>query len=273
MVIQTAPCAPLPAAGAAETPVVEVADAVAAYGGTPVLHRVSTRIGAGEVTVVLGPNGSGKSTLVRAMIGLVPLRAGQVSLFGTPLPRFRDWKRIGYVPQRTTAATGVPATVAEVVASGRLSRRTWCLPQRRADRAAVLDALQTVGLADRARHGVATLSGGQQQRVLIARALAGEPDLLVMDEPMAGVDFAHQESFAATIGALARAGRTIVLVAHELGALEPLVDRALILRGGRIIHDGPAPPHDPRADNCHPHVGTPYPATGGDRTPGWMTAP
>ena len=227
--------------------VVDVAGLFVRYGGRAVLHGVSTKVRRGSLTVVLGPNGSGKSTLVRAAVGLIPLAAGEVRLFGTPLGRFRDWHRIGYVPQRTTAATGVPATVREVVASGRLAARPWWRPMGAADRAGVAAALDTVGLADRAGDSVATLSGGQQQRVLIARALAGRPDLLIMDEPMAGVDFAHQEDFARTIGALAAEGRTVVLVAHELGSLEPLVDRTLVLRGGRLLYDGPPPTADSAA--------------------------
>jgi zinc transport system ATP-binding protein len=224
--------------------VIDVAGLVVRYGGRAVLHGVSTKVRRGSLTVLLGPNGSGKSTLVRAAVGLIPLGAGEVRLFGTPLARFRDWHRIGYVPQRTTAATGVPATVREVVTSGRLAARPWWRPMGAADRAGVAGALETVGLGDRAGDSVATLSGGQQQRVLIARALAGRPDLLIMDEPMAGVDFAHQEDFARTMGVLASEGRTVVLVAHELGALEPLVDRTLVLRGGTVVYDGPPPAAD-----------------------------
>ncbi|MEU8189630.1 ATP-binding cassette domain-containing protein, partial [Micromonospora carbonacea] len=104
-------------------PVITVAHGVVGYDGRPVLRDVSLAVDAGEVVAVLGANGSGKSTLIRAVLGLVPLHAGSVSLFGTPLRRFRQWKRIGYVPQRLGAGGGVPATVREVVASGRLARR------------------------------------------------------------------------------------------------------------------------------------------------------
>jgi zinc transport system ATP-binding protein len=172
------------------------------------------------------------------MLGLVPTVRGQVLLFGSPLDGFRDWRRVGYVPQRVTAAAGAPASVWEVVSAGRLSRlRPW---QRmgRADRAAVGSALEAVGLADRRRRGVATLSGGQQQRVLIARALAGEPDLLVLDEPTAGVDVAHQEGFARLVDRLVETGTTVVLVAHELGPLQRLVGRTVVMRDGRVTYDG-----------------------------------
>jgi zinc transport system ATP-binding protein len=143
------------------------------------------------------------------------------------------------VPQRATAASGVPATVREVVAAGRLSSRRPLVPLRRADKTAIADALAAVGLTERARDGVATLSGGQQQRALIARALAGEPDLLVLDEPTAGVDVLSQEAFARTLDALVRRGVTILLVAHELGPLSDLIGRAVVMRDGRVAYDGP----------------------------------
>jgi zinc transport system ATP-binding protein len=224
---------------ATTTPVIEVVDGAVELGGRPVLRGIDVAVPAGQVLAVLGANGSGKSTLVRSTLGLVPTCRGDVRLFGTPLRRFRDWARVGFVPQRVSAASGVPATVREVVASGRLSRRRPFLPARHQDRAAVDAAIEAVGLADRARDGVGTLSGGQQQRVLIARALAGRPDLLVLDEPTAGVDLASQQVFADALAALVRRGVTIVLVAHELGPLAGLVDRALVMRDGRVAYDGP----------------------------------
>jgi zinc transport system ATP-binding protein len=239
--------------------VVNVRNAAVAYAGREVLHGVSLDVGAGEVVAILGANGSGKSTLVRAVLGLVPVTAGRIDLFGVPRSRFRDWARIGYVPQRMGAGSGVPATVGEVVASGRLARRGLFRPRRAADRAAVLAALSDVGLAGRIGHPVATLSGGQQQRTLIARALAAEPDLLILDEPTAGVDAASQEAFAATLSRFRGRGGTILLVAHELGSLEPLIDRAVVVHDGRIAHDGgvpmPAGHHaEPGHDHVHPHA-------------------
>lgn len=244
------------------TPVAEAHGAAVAYSGRRVLHGVDLEVRAGEVLALLGANGSGKSTMVRALVGLLPVSRGEVRLFGTPLPRFHDWHRIGYVPQRITAASGVPATVQEVVAGGRLSRRPWWRPPTKADWVATGQALATVGLAEKARAGVASLSGGQQQRVLIARALAGDPELLVMDEPLAGVDLPSQEAFATTLQTLADEGRTLLLVAHELGPLEPLVDRAVVLRAGRVVYDGPPPPAaghhaQPGHDHVHPHAGPP----------------
>lgn len=232
-------------------PIIDVRDASVAYGHRAVLHDVSLTVTAGEVVAVLGANGSGKSTLIRTILGLVPLTAGEVRLFGTPLRRFRQWRRIGYVPQRIGAGGGVPATVAEVVAAGRLARRGLFRPFRAADRAAVAAALRAVGLADRAADPVATLSGGQQQRALIARALAGEPELLVLDEPTAGVDAASQEAFADALRGFVAGGKTVLLVAHELGPLRPLISRAVVIRDGAIAHDGAVP--ELVHDHVHPH--------------------
>jgi len=240
-----------------------------ALDGRLVLHDVSLQVSAGEFVVLLGANGSGKSTLVRASVGLVPTIAGRVLLFGTPLPDFEQRARIGYVPQRTRAVAGVPATVDEVVASGRLSRRRWFAPRTGADRAAIDDALERVDLADRRRSPVSELSGGQQQRVLIARALATEAELLVMDEPTAGVDHDSQHDLATLMGDLVHAGTSVLLVAHELGPMAPLIDRAVVLEDGRVRYDGAvdhrldealghaAHAHFGSTEHAHRHTGAP----------------
>ncbi|MDP9610201.1 metal ABC transporter ATP-binding protein [Streptomyces hygroscopicus] len=248
---------PAPAADPAADPI-SLRGATATLGGRPVLRGVDLTVRRGEVVALLGANGSGKSTAVRSIVGQVPLTGGELTLFGIPRRRFRDWARIGYVPQRTTAASGVPATVREVVSAGRLARRRFG-PPRRADRAAVQRALELVGMADRVRDPVSALSGGQHQRVLIARALAGEPELLIMDEPMAGVDLVSQEILAGTLREQVAAGATVLLVLHELGPLEPLIDRAVVLRDGCVVHDGPPPKavgqHAlPGHDHVHPHA-------------------
>ena len=153
------------------------------------------------------------------------------------------------MPQRSTAAAGVPATVREVVTAGRLARSRF-RPLRRADRDAVRHALQVVGLAERAGDPVDALSGGQQQRVLIARALANDPELLVLDEPLAGVDLANQEVLADALREQVRRDRAVLLVLHELGPLAPLIDRAVVLQDGRVERvSHPEALHDPA---CHP---------------------
>ncbi|MCX5067015.1 metal ABC transporter ATP-binding protein [Micromonospora lupini] len=239
-------------------PVITVEHGAVGYDGRPVLRDVSLTVTAGEVVAVLGANGSGKSTLIRAILGLVPLGAGSITLFDRPLRQFRQWQRIGYVPQRLGAGGGVPATVREVVASGRLARRGVLRPPGAADRAAVDSALRAVGLADRGSDPVATLSGGQQQRTLIARALAGQPELLILDEPTAGVDAASQEAFAGALRDFVADGGTVLLVAHELGPLRPVITRAVVVHQGGICHDGavpdPAGHHaEPDHDHVHPH--------------------
>ena len=221
------------------SPVLSVRGASVTLEGRRVLRDVDVEVAKGEVVALLGANGSGKSTLVRAAVGLIPLDEGQVELFGTPLPKFRAWRRLGYVPQHTRAVAGVPATVHEVVMSGRLSRRPYAGLAGHADHDAVVGAIARVGLADRQRSALADLSGGQQQRVLIARALAGDADLLVMDEPTSGVDHENQEALAELLGGLVNEGSSVLLVAHELGPMRPLVDRTLVLRDGSVDYDGP----------------------------------
>lgn len=219
-------------------PAVTMRDGSVVLGGRPVLRAVDLSVDVGEFVALMGANGSGKSTLVRTLVGLHALASGVVSLFGSPIGAYDAWSRIGYVPQRTTAAAGVPASVGEVVAAGRLTRRKLLRPLSRTDRTAIAEALEVVGLADRRRDAVSNLSGGQQQRVLIARALAGEPDLFFLDEPTAGVDLPNQEVLADTLATLKQRGATIVLVAHELGPLARLVERAVVMRDGRVAYDG-----------------------------------
>jgi zinc transport system ATP-binding protein len=241
-----------------------------ALGGRPVLRHIDLTVPDGQFLALMGANGSGKSTLVRALTGLLPLAAGSVEVFGVPIDRFRDHYRVGFVPQRSTAAAGVPASVWEVVAAGRLSRRRPFTPLRSADREAIRDAIEVVGLEDLVNRGVGNLSGGQQQRVLIARALAGQPELLLLDEPTAGVDLPNQVALASALDTLKQRGATIVLVAHELGPLAPLVDRAVVMRDGRIAYDGPALTQVDvhAADLCCPPGGQEQPAAAHtDRVP------
>ncbi|MFY0406084.1 metal ABC transporter ATP-binding protein [Solicola sp. PLA-1-18] len=248
---------------ATAAPPVQLTDVTVQLGGRPVVQGVDLTVDAGEFVALLGTNGSGKSTLMRAAVGLLPLAGGSARLFGAPVDRFREWARLGYVPQRSTAVSGVPSTVGEVALSGTLSRRRVVGLPRRADRRAAMEALERVGLVDRARDAVTELSGGQQQRVMIARALAGRCDLLVMDEPTAGVDQESQVVLADLFRGLVGEGRSVWLVAHELGPLAALVDRAVVLRDGRVVHDGAYTPvfGEPHAHD-HPHGEEPVRPTG-----------
>ena len=228
-------------------PVLRARGVSVTLGGRPILRDIDLTVRPGEVVALTGANGSGKSTLVKSLLGLVPA-TGELELFGTPLGSFREWRRVGYVPQRSTISQGVPATVTEVVTAGRIAHRKPFLPQRQVDRTAVAEAIAEVGLSDRTHQTVTTLSGGQQQRVLMARALAVQPDLLVLDEPNAGVDLASQQSITDTLAARARAGTAVVVVLHELGPFEPLIDQTVNLRDGRVVSNVPAADHD------HHHV-------------------
>lgn len=228
-------------------PVLSVRAGAFGYAERPIVSDVDLQLHRGEVLAVLGANGSGKSTLVKGLLGLATRYAGSVDFYGHPLAALPDRWRIGYVPQRHTLAGTVRATVSEVVSCGRLPRRrlrsmATVLPSaasRATDRAAIEGALELVGMADRARVDVTALSGGQQRRVLIARALAGEPQLLLMDEPLAGVDPVAQHELATVLARLVKAGMTLVVVTHELVAMADLVTRVVVLDQGRITFDGP----------------------------------
>ena len=215
------------------------------------MSGVNLTITSGEVVAILGANGSGKSTLVRGILGLAQQQGGSVEAFGTPIAHLRDRWRIGYVPQRDTLARGIPATVREVVASGRLSRSRPWKRATAADQAKVGEAIAVVGLAGRERTLVTELSGGQQRRVLVARALAGDAELLILDEPTAGVDAENQQALADTMATLAAAGTTILLVAHELGPAADIVSRVLVVSAGRIAYDGPPRQVDVHGSDHH----------------------
>jgi len=223
------------------------------------LDEVDFRLQRGEFLVLLGANGSGKSTLVRALLGLLPLAAGRIEVFGEPIQRFRQHSRIGYVPQRFSAATGVPATVREVVLSGRAAQSPWLRGWSSTDIQAARRAMELVGLESHAGTSAAALSGGQQQRVLIARALASEPDVLILDEPVSGVDIEHQQTFTETLVHLRDEGATVLLVAHDLGSMSDLVSRAVVLEAGKVVYDGPPLEHHGHAPHSHHHGENPTP--------------
>ena len=237
------------------SPVLRLVDASIGYDGHPVIESASLTVCAGEVVAVLGANGSGKSTLVRGILGLAQHQGGTIEAFGTPIDRLHQRWRIGYVPQRHTLAAGIPATVTEVVRSGRLAgTRPW-RPLGEVDRAKVRAAIDLLGLGEKHRSVVAELSGGQQRRVLVARALAGEAEMLVLDEPTAGVDAETQQALAETMAKLAALGTTILLVAHELGPAASIVTRAVVMAAGQITYDGPPRPADTHGFDHH-HLDT-----------------
>lgn len=218
--------------------------------GQRVLEDVDLRLGEGEFVAIAGPNGGGKTTLVRLVLGLERPTVGRALLFGEPAHRFSRRRTLGYLAQRSELGGDAPATVREVVSAGRLAAGGLVGPLRRRDREIVSEAIGRVGLGAVADALVRTLSGGMQQRVFIAKALAGEPSLLVLDEPTTGVDAESQESLAAFLDRLhSDLGVTIVYVSHEFGAVERFVQRLVLVRR-TIVFDGdprdlPGVWHDP----------------------------
>jgi zinc transport system ATP-binding protein len=208
------------------------------YGRERVLDDVSLSVHAGEFVALVGPNGSGKSTLLRLLLGSLEPSAGSARLFGRPPRSVRRRSRLGYVPQRPNLSSELPATVREIVAAGRLTDGRWWMPMSRADRAEVDHAIGSVGLAELARRPINELSGGQQQRAFIARAFASEPSLLVLDEPIAGVDAASQRLFRDSLVHLIREhGAGVLLVSHELSAVADDVDHVIVLKRS-VVFDG-----------------------------------
>ena len=212
-------------------------------GGLSVLRDVTLSVAAHEIVAVAGPNGSGKTTLLRTLVALTPFQQGQVRLFGTPIRQFREWHRVGYVPQH--AALKIQSTTAqEVVTSGRLAHHRLLRRANKTDRKIVAEALERVHLNDRARWPFAPLSGGQKQRALLARALATQPELLVMDEPFAGVDLDTQAALTQLLGELRDKGLGVIVVLHELEAMTRVIDRTIQMRDGQAVT--PANTRDPR---------------------------
>jgi zinc transport system ATP-binding protein len=202
-----------------------------AYGSGPlVLRDMSLAVEPGEFVAIAGPNGGGKTTLLRLVLGLERPTAGRVRV---------ETRRLGYLAQRAEAGVDAPLTVRELVGAGRAARTRLLGPLAPKDRDAVREAIERVGLGRLADRRLRTLSGGQQQRAFIAKALAAEPELLVLDEPTTGVDAESQEAIAELLEGLRSAlGMTILYVSHEFGAVERFVERVVLVRG-EIVFDGP----------------------------------
>jgi zinc transport system ATP-binding protein len=227
-----------------------------AYGhGRPALTDVDLTVEAGELVAIAGPNGGGKTTLVQLALGLLRPDRGEAMLFGEPARGFSRRSELAYLPQRARIAIDAPATVEEVVAAGRLAKGGLFGPLKQPDRELVAAAIERVGLEPLAHRPLQTLSGGEQQRAFIAKALAAEPSLLVLDEPTTGVDAESQETLAALLDRLHRElAVTVLYVSHEFGAIERFVERLVLVRG-TIVFDGhpsalPELWHDP----SHVHV-------------------
>lgn len=219
-----------------QSPVLAFQDVTAGYDGHLALEGVSFALPAATLTGLVGPNGSGKSTLFKVALGLLPLRRGDVRLFGRLPHTVRA--RVGYMPQSEQVDWEFPVTVGEVVMMarfGRLGPFRW--PGKR-DRAAVMQALERVGMADLTGRLIGELSGGQQRRVLMARTLAQEADLLLLDEPMAGLDATSQHDLLSLFESLRDEGRTLLVSTHDLSCVAGCFDYALLLHR-QIIAFGP----------------------------------
>jgi manganese/zinc/iron transport system ATP- binding protein len=217
------------------TPAVEIHDLTVAYREAPVLWDVDLTIPCGTLTAIIGPNGAGKSTLMKAMLGLVPAAAGTILINGQPYaPKSRV---VGYVPQRGSVDWDFPTDALDVVTMGLYGRLGWLRRPGRRERETALHCLEKVGLADLATRQISQLSGGQQQRVFLARALAQDAQIYFMDEPFVGVDATTERAIVGLLRDLRAAGKTVVVVHHDLESAPDYFDY-LALLNVRLIASG-----------------------------------
>jgi zinc transport system ATP-binding protein len=201
------------------------------FNSIEVLSNLSFRVGRADYVGLVGPNGSGKTTLVRVVLGLARPTGGKVSLFGRDIAEFREWHRVGYLPQKIGSFNPFfPATVREIVGLGLLSRRRFAKRRPEADRQAIRNALDLLEIGDIEESMIGELSGGQQQRVFLARAIVHEPELLILDEPTAALDPETRERFFAMMAELnGKKGVTVILVTHDIGNIGKYASKLLYL--------------------------------------------
>jgi ABC-type Mn2+/Zn2+ transport system ATPase subunit len=216
------------------TPAIEVRDLRAGYGPVPVLDRLDLTIASGQFVVLTGPNGSGKSTLIKVVVGLIRPERGKVLVLGRPSEAPEARRRIGYAPQQGAGRMVLPVSVAEVVEAGLTPARSVFARSRRGDPELVAAALDSVGLGDLAGECVFELSGGQQQRAVIARALAGDKPVLVLDEPTSAIDPSFRPRMVAELRRRADQGAAVVVVSHDPDDFHDVTDRILFMEGGRL---------------------------------------
>jgi manganese/zinc/iron transport system ATP- binding protein len=217
-------------------PAIRVGNLTVSYRGKPAIRNVTVAVEQGLRVGLVGPNGAGKSTLLRALVGLLAPDTGQVELFGRPVREAR--KLVAYVPQRSEVDWDYPVVVEEVVLMGRFPHLGWVRRPRPEDRRVAWECLRQVGMEDLAHRQIGQLSGGQQQRVFLARALAQEARLLLLDEPFVGVDAATEETIYALLDRLRKEGRTVVVATHDLNRAQTAFDRLLLLNQ-RVVAYGP----------------------------------
>ena len=207
-----------------------------AYHRRPVLWDIDYDASPGKLTAIIGPNGSGKTTLIKAAVGLIPRVSGDVHFFGSPYHAVRH--RVGYVPQRGSVDWDFPVNALDVVAMGLYKTIGWLRPVARRHRREAMEFLDRVGMSDYARRQISQLSGGQQQRVFLARALAQQADLYLMDEPFIGVDAATERTIVEVLQELREAGKTALVVHHDLQTVTEYFDEVILLNM-RLVETGP----------------------------------
>lgn len=210
----------------ASVPPLETTGLTVAYGANPALEDITWTAEPG-LTAIVGPNGAGKSTLLRAVLGLTPIRSGEVRILGEPPSAMRG--QVGWLPQRAAVDWDFPASALDVVAMAATRRTRWFGALPRAEREAARAALAEVGMADHADRQIGRLSGGQQQRVFLARALAQDARLVLMDEPFAAVDAATEAAIVAVLRRLAAEGRSVIAVHHDLATARDYFEQVLLL--------------------------------------------
>jgi len=211
--------------------ILETKNLSVAYEKIDVLNHISISIKGGDFVGIIGPNGGGKTTLIKAILGLIPLSNGSVKLFGKDIKEFKEWNRIGYLPQKhSTVNLLFPATVEEVVTLGLLSQRKWPKRVSLDDKNKVTEILKTLGILELRGKMLSILSGGQQQRVFLARALVSSPDMLIFDEPSTALDTKSRESFFDFIRRLNKEGGvTIILITHDTSQVNNYVSKLLYI--------------------------------------------
>ncbi|MBC9867890.1 MAG: ATP-binding cassette domain-containing protein [Opitutae bacterium] len=217
-------------------PPLEIHDLTVAYHKKPVLYGIDLVVPSGQLVGIVGPNGAGKSTLIKAILGLTPPSSGWVRIFGKPYRS--NAKRVGYVPQRESVDWDFPVNVMDVVLMGRYGHLGWLKRPGKGDREVAEACLEKVQMLPYARRQISNLSGGQQQRVFLARALAQESDLYLLDEPFAGVDVATESAIVTILGQLRARGKTLMVVHHDLTTARNYFDMLLLLNM-RMVDFGP----------------------------------
>ena len=216
----------------APLPALEVHDLTVAYHSKPVLWDIDLAVPEGKLVGIIGPNGAGKSTLIKAALGLVPVASGWVQCYGKPVAQQR--RLIGYVPQRESVDWDFPTDALDVVTMGRYGRLGWFRRPGKPEREAAMESLRAVGMAEFARRQISQLSGGQQQRVFLARALAQDASLYLMDEPFVGVDAATEKAIVELLRDLKSRGKTVMVVHHDLQSVREYFDYVLLLNMRQI---------------------------------------